>query len=72
MNEYSRIVIEEYCTQHKSAKSKKLNELVELSYDIDAFTSDEDAVFLERTINREKNPELKKALIDLDHFLFRS
>ena len=32
--------------------------------------TDEDAIFLGKTIRQEKNPELKKALKDLDDFLF--
>ena len=68
MHEYSRILIEEYCFAHKTKKAKILSRLVEMSYDLS--TEDADAIDLERLIQRERNPELKEALIDLDDFLF--
>ena len=71
MEEYSRILIEEYCWSHDTAKSRRLQKLVELSYDITAEGSEADAIFLERTIQWEKDPELRRALEDLDGFLFR-
>ena len=55
---------------HNSAKSRRLQALVELSYDIAAEGTDNDAIYLERAISREKDPELRKALEDLDDFLF--
>ena len=62
MNEYSRIVIEDYCMTHNSAKSRRLQALVDLSYDPAAEGTDNDAIYLERAISREKDPELRKAL----------
>ena len=44
--------------------------LVDLSYDLAAEGTDNDAIYLERAISREKDPELRKALEDLDDFLF--
>lgn len=41
---------------------------MELSYDLAA--EGNDAIYLERAISREKDPELRKALEDLDDFLF--
>jgi hypothetical protein len=70
MQEYSRIVIEEYCSTHNSAKSKRLEKLVEMSYDLSAEGTDDDAIFLERAIAREKDEELREALQDLDDYLF--
>ena len=70
MKEYSRMVIEEYCRTHRSKKSQRLAELVEMSYDLYAEGTDDDAIFLEETIRKEKNEELKEALIDLDGFIF--
>ena len=55
---------------HDSAKSRRLEKLVKMSYDMYAESTDSDAVFLEKAINQEKNLELKKALEDLDNFLF--
>ena len=70
MQEYSRILIEEYCMEHDSAKSRRLQKLVELSYDLSAEGRDADALFLERAIEQEKDPAFKEALQDLDDFLF--
>ena len=70
MNEYSRILIEEYCMTHNSAKSRRLAKLVAKSYDLSAEGTDSEAVFLERAIEQEEDERLKKALQDLDEFLF--
>ena len=70
MQEYSRILIEDYCMEHSSAKSKRLQKLVELSYDISAEGTESDSIFLESAIEQEKDPALKDALQDLDEFLF--
>ena len=70
MQEYSRILIEEYCLKHNSAKSRRLRKLVEMSYDLAAEGTDADSIFLKRAIEQEKDPALKEALQDLDNFLF--
>ena len=71
MKEYSRILIEEYCITHVGTKkSSFLWELVELSYDLGYEPEDWQAVRLEQYISREKDPELKQALEDLDDYLF--
>lgn len=70
MHEYSRILIEEYCFTRKTKKAEILSRLVEMSYDLSAEDADADAIDLERLIQRERNPELKEALIDLDDYLF--
>lgn len=36
IQEYSRILIERYCMEHNSAKSRRLRKLVEMSYDLSA------------------------------------
>lgn len=56
--------------EHNSKKSRQLWDLLDLSYSLEAEPTDEDAIFLERVIRSEKNPELKEALQDLDEFLF--
>ena len=56
---------------HKSAKSRRLAKLVEMSYDMGCMPTDSDALFLERCIEDEADPELQGALMDLDDFLFR-
>lgn len=70
MQELSRIIIENYCLTHSSAKSRRLKRLVELSYDLSAEASDADAVFLEKLIESEENLEMKEALEDLNDYLF--
>ncbi len=71
MDEYSRILIEEYCMSHpKTKKSRILKELVEGSYDLEYMPSDAEAIYLENLIAREKDPELREALKHLDDFLF--
>ena len=70
MREYSRILIEEYCMEHDSAKSRRLEKLERKSYDLSAVGTDSDAIFREKLIVEEKNPELKEALEDLDDYLF--
>lgn len=40
-----------------------------MSYDMGTIISDEDALFLEKVIDQEKNLELKEALQELDEFL---
>lgn len=70
MHEYSRILIEEYCRNHKTAKSKRLSVLVEMSYDLYCEPTDDDGIFLENAIDKEKDQELKEALMELNDFLF--
>ena len=71
MREYSRILIEQYCLTHRTTKkSSFLWELLELSYSLEREPEDWEAIKLEQYISREKDPELKVALEDLDDFLF--
>lgn len=71
MREYSRIVIEDYCMTHQNTKKGRfLRDLVELSYTMECEPEDWEGAELERYISREKDPELKEALEDLDEFLF--
>ena len=71
MQEWSRIVIEQYCTTHKKTKkSRFLLDLVELSYSMECEPEEWESLQLERYINQERNPELKEALEDLSGFLF--
>jgi hypothetical protein len=71
MEEYSRIVIEEYCRNHpRTKKSVFLWDLLELSYTMECESEDWEGIRLERYISREKNPELRVALEDLNEFLF--
>lgn len=69
MKEYSRIVIEEYCLSHrKTKKNKLLWSLLKLSYDMECEPEDWEMIELEKMIFRERNPELKEALKDMDEF----
>lgn len=70
MLEYSRIILEEYADTHNSAKAKRIGRLVEQSYNLEFEGTDDDAIFLERAIETERNPERKEALQELDDFLF--
>ena len=70
MDEYSRILIEEYCMNHDSAKSKRLYKLVQKSYDINAEFTEGDGLFMEKVISQEENAQLKEAFEDLDNFMF--
>ena len=67
MKEYSRILIEKYCTEHRK---RKLARLVEMSYDPAVEASDADALYLEKLIDQTDDEELKAALKDLDDYLF--
>ncbi len=70
MQEYSRIIIEEYCMSHrKTKKSTLLWDLLELSYTMECEPEDYEMIELSKIIAREKDPELKEALEDLNEFL---
>lgn len=71
MNEYSRTLIEQYFWSHNSKKSHHLEKLVDMSYDPGCMPTDDDAIFLERLIEKEADPEMLAALQDLDDYLFR-
>lgn len=70
MNEYSRILIEEYCMNHTSTKSKRLWQLVQKSYDLYAEYTDSDGIFIEKVIEQEEDNRLREALMDLSGFMF--
>ena len=62
MKEYSRILIEKYCTEHRK---RKLARLVEMSYDPAAEASDADALYLEKLIDQTDDEELNAFLFSL-------
>ena len=68
MDEYSRIVIENYCFSHDTLKSKFLNKMVKMSYTA-KIPSDADMNRLSRYIEHEDDEALLEALKDLDAFL---
>lgn len=70
MDEYSRILIEEYCMNHTSTKSKRLWKLVQKSYDLYAEYTDSDGIFIEKVIEQEEDNRLREALKDLSGFMF--
>lgn len=70
MDEYSRNLIEEYCMNHISEKSRRLFKLVQKSYDINAEFTEGDGFFIEKVIAQEENEHLKKAFEDLNGFMF--
>ena len=70
MPEYSRILIEQYCMSHSQTKKIKfLWDMVFKSYDIEYEPEDYEILYLEQLISKERNPELKQALQDLDDFM---
>ena len=70
MPEYSRILIEKYCTSHsKTKKATFLWYMAQKSYDIAYEPEDCELLYLEELISRERNQELKTALQDLDDFM---
>ena len=71
MDEYSRIIIEDYCVKYKTdPRFQKLSKLVKRLYKLDAeYTSDAEANFVFDFIEHCADEELRKALIDLDEFL---
>ena len=70
MEEYSRIIIEEYCMNHpKTQKADFLWEMVHMSYDIACEPEPWQLMHLSQLISRERNPELRDALEDLDEFM---
>ena len=71
MDEYSRIIVEDYCAKYKTdPRFQKLAKLVKRSYKLDAeYTSDAEANFVFDFIEHCADEELRKALIDLDEFL---
>ena len=71
MDEYSRIVIEEFCEKYKTdQRFKQLAKIVKRSYKIDAeYTSDAEACFVVDFIEHCADENLRKALIDLDEFM---
>ena len=70
MDEYSRIIIEEYCMSHpKTKKGYFVWELVHMSYDVACEPASWQLMQLSKLISIEKNPELREALEDLDEFM---
>ena len=67
MDEYSRIVLERYCSENRK---RKLARLVRLSYDPGADVTEADALYLEKLIDETADEELKRAMQDLDDYLF--
>ena len=70
MDEYSRIIIEEYCMKkQKTKKADFLWEMVHLSYDVACEPAPWQLMQLSQLISRERNPELREALEGLDEFM---
>ena len=70
MDEYSRIIIEEYCMNHpKTKKADFLWEMVHMSYDVACEPDPWQLMHLSQLLSRERNPELREALEGLDEFM---
>ena len=68
MEEYSRILIEQYCWNRNLIKSRRLEKLVRKSYDINAEYTD-DVIFMEKVITQETDERLQEAFQDLVDFM---
>ena len=68
MEEYNRMLIEEYCQSHNDAASRRLAKLVRKSYDLSSTISDADALFLATLIDNTEDARLAEALRDLDDY----
>ena len=64
------MLIEEYCSTHRTKKAGFLWDLLELSYTLESEPEDWEAIQLERYISQERNTDLRDALEDLNEFLF--
>jgi len=53
----------------QTKKTKFLWDMVQKSYDIEYEPEDYEILYLEQLISRERNPEFKEALQDLDDFM---
>lgn len=53
----------------QTKKTKFLWDMVQKSYDIEYEPEDCEILYLEQLIERERNPEFKEALQDLDDFM---
>ncbi len=71
MNEYSRIIIEDFCERYKSdPRFKRLARIEKRSYKLDCeYTSDAEACFISDLIEHCTDEKLRDALIDLDEFM---
>ena len=73
MDEYSRIIIEEYCMNHpKTKKADFLWEMVHMSYDVACEPDPWQLMHLSQLLSRERNPELREALEGLDEWILNS
>ena len=72
MDEFSKIIILEYCNNHKSMKSKFFYYLLKCSEDLAFCPSDEDVILLEKYIDKETDEELRDSLEELLDFLVYS
>ena len=70
VEEYSRIIIEEYCKNHpKTKKADFLLEMIYMSYDITCELEPWQLMHLSQLISRERNLKLRNALEDLNEFM---
>ena len=65
MDEYSRIIIEEYCMKYPKTKRSTFVK----AYDVCCIPTDMQMMQLSQLISREKNADLQEALEDLYEFM---
>ena len=71
MPDKSREQIEEYCFNHHTWKSQRLQNLLYQTYDPNTVFMKEDLLFIDELVYNEGNPKMLKALQDLYDYLSR-
>ena len=71
MPDKSREQIEEYCFNHHTRKSQRLQNLFYQTYDPNSVFTKEDLLFIDELVYNEGNPKMLKALQDLYDYLSR-
>ncbi len=68
MDMYSQIVIENYCSTHKTQKASFLRKMLKCAEYMD-IPDDAEMLRLAKYIEQERDDELREALKDLDEYL---
>ena len=68
MDMYSQIVIENYCSTHKTQKASFLRKMLKCAENMD-MPNDAEMLRLTKYIEQECDDELREALKDLDEYL---
>ena len=68
MDMYSQIVIENYCSTHKTQKASFLRKMLKYAEYMD-MPDDVEMLRLAKLIEQERDDELREALKDLDEYM---